>query len=233
MELFQRVFVAPSGERLRSKQHHKQSQRMLARAKPWVSAGWEVGRLSIGFVSAIYLTLNIRLNFPRALLPHPLKQITTEQLSHDGHLQVWIPFGNMSDKREKSGCRWFSLLISLFKPEKLKISPEVFALSQFLRRNSDTGLRVVIGEFPWTGKVTDRSREVIVSVIGGRTSTITEKPEVLYRDSRFFFFFFYFQVVYITITIIWGMGCKIVMPKKIKLWLVSHLFSIPISTSLG
>lgn len=88
MELFQRVLVAPSGERLRSKQHHKQSQRRLARDKPWVSAGWEVGRLCIGFISAIYLTLNMRLNFPRALLPHPLKQISAEQLSHDGHLQV-------------------------------------------------------------------------------------------------------------------------------------------------
>lgn len=71
MELFQRVLVAPSGERQRSKQQHKQSQRRLARDKPWVSAGWEVGRLCIGFVSAIYLTLNMRLNFLRALLPHP------------------------------------------------------------------------------------------------------------------------------------------------------------------
>lgn len=45
MELFQRVLVAPSGERLGSKQQHRQPQWRLARAKPWVSAGGEVGRL--------------------------------------------------------------------------------------------------------------------------------------------------------------------------------------------
>lgn len=50
MELFQRVIVAPSGERLRSKQHLKQSQGRLARTKPMVSPAWGGGWLRVHLV---------------------------------------------------------------------------------------------------------------------------------------------------------------------------------------
>lgn len=69
----------------------------------------------------------------------------------------------------------------LFKRAKLKIPQEVFALSKFLRNNSDTGLWS-LESFTEQGKVI--VEEVIGSVIGGRVSTITEELVLLYRNSR-------------------------------------------------
>lgn len=69
----------------------------------------------------------------------------------------------------------------LFKRAKLKIPQEVFALSKFLRNNSDTGLRS-LESFTEQGKVI--VEEVIGSVTGGGVSTITEELVLLYRNSR-------------------------------------------------